>query len=397
MLSTFPRDELFQISEDELLPTALSILNLGERPKVRVFLRFDKFDRFVSALVFLPRERYSGAVRGRIHALLATGVRRPHIGGDADARRRVAGARPLHRRAQRGSSPGRGRQGAGSRISAPRSAPGTTGSPRPCGWSMANSRACSLRRYANAFPGDYREAIAPSDAVADIGASKQCSGAKAAAEQSRPMSMALPGDAENALRLKLFVRGSFVPLSDCLPVFENLGLKVIAEQTFALSTAHGKRHEGARLAAQFPDDARGRQTGRYRARQAAAGRRVPRGVARRSRIRWVQPPDHRRRTGLARHHDPARRRQIPAPGRHQSQPGLCRKRVRQERRRLPSRLVELFRTLHDPELVPRYRRAQSGRRAHPREHSDARSPTFRPPTTTASSARRSRSSMRCCG
>ena len=71
VLSTFPRDELFQISEDELLPTALSILNLGERPKVRVFLRFDKFDRFVSALVFLPRERYSGAVRERIHALLA--------------------------------------------------------------------------------------------------------------------------------------------------------------------------------------------------------------------------------------------------------------------------------------------------------------------------------------
>ena len=37
------------------------------------------------------------------------------------------------------------------------------------------------------------------------------------------------------LRLKLFVRGEFIPLSDCLPVFENLGLKVIAEAAFALN------------------------------------------------------------------------------------------------------------------------------------------------------------------
>jgi glutamate dehydrogenase len=71
ILNTFPSDELFQISENELLATSLGILNLGERPKVRVFLRFDRFDRYVSALVYVPRERYSGAAREKIHGILA--------------------------------------------------------------------------------------------------------------------------------------------------------------------------------------------------------------------------------------------------------------------------------------------------------------------------------------
>ena len=71
ILDTYPRDELFQISEDELFATAHGILRLGERPTVRVFLRFDLFDRFVSALVFVPRDRYDTHARERIHEILA--------------------------------------------------------------------------------------------------------------------------------------------------------------------------------------------------------------------------------------------------------------------------------------------------------------------------------------
>jgi glutamate dehydrogenase len=92
-----------------------------------------------------------------------------------------------------------------------------------------------LRRYVNAFPGDYREAIPASDAVADIGRIEGVLKGEGGAGAISAHVYGLPGDAENALHLKLFVRGSVVALSDCLPVFENLGLKVIAEQTFALS------------------------------------------------------------------------------------------------------------------------------------------------------------------
>ena len=51
VLETYPRDELFQIDEDTLYHFALSILQLEERPRVRVLARRDRFDRFVSVLV----------------------------------------------------------------------------------------------------------------------------------------------------------------------------------------------------------------------------------------------------------------------------------------------------------------------------------------------------------
>ena len=71
VLENFPRDELFRISEDMLLTWSRRILDLDMRPQVRVFARRDRFDRFVSALVYVPRDRYNSAVRGRIGDVLA--------------------------------------------------------------------------------------------------------------------------------------------------------------------------------------------------------------------------------------------------------------------------------------------------------------------------------------
>src|SRR6188472_78626 len=71
VLETYPRDELFQIDEDTLYHFALGILQLEERPRVRVLARRDRFDRFVSVLVYVPRERYSGQVRAQIGEYLA--------------------------------------------------------------------------------------------------------------------------------------------------------------------------------------------------------------------------------------------------------------------------------------------------------------------------------------
>ena len=70
ILENYPRDELFQISEDELLETALGILHLGERRRVRLFVRRDAFERFLSCLVYLPRERFDTENRQRIQDIL---------------------------------------------------------------------------------------------------------------------------------------------------------------------------------------------------------------------------------------------------------------------------------------------------------------------------------------
>ena len=71
VLETYPRDELFQIDEDLLYQFALAILQLDERPRVRVLSRRDRFDRFVSVLVYVPRDRYDSGVRQAIGEYLA--------------------------------------------------------------------------------------------------------------------------------------------------------------------------------------------------------------------------------------------------------------------------------------------------------------------------------------
>ena len=71
VLEQYPRDELFQIDEETLSRFALAILQLDERPRVRVLARHDRFDRFVSVMVFVPRERYDSHIRVKIGEYLA--------------------------------------------------------------------------------------------------------------------------------------------------------------------------------------------------------------------------------------------------------------------------------------------------------------------------------------
>ncbi|MDC7676772.1 NAD-glutamate dehydrogenase [Asticcacaulis machinosus] len=71
IIETYPRDELFQMEAADLLRIARGILHLSDRPRVRVFTRTDPFDRFISVLVYIPRELYQVSLHGRIGARLA--------------------------------------------------------------------------------------------------------------------------------------------------------------------------------------------------------------------------------------------------------------------------------------------------------------------------------------
>ena len=66
ILETYPRDELFQIEIPDLAATATGIQRLQERRRTRLFLRPDIYGRFMSAVVYLPRDRYTTNVRLRI-------------------------------------------------------------------------------------------------------------------------------------------------------------------------------------------------------------------------------------------------------------------------------------------------------------------------------------------
>ena len=70
ILETYPRDDLFQIDVDHLFETAMGILRLQERRRVRLFVHREPYGRFVSCLVFIPRDRYTTQVREHIAHLL---------------------------------------------------------------------------------------------------------------------------------------------------------------------------------------------------------------------------------------------------------------------------------------------------------------------------------------
>jgi glutamate dehydrogenase len=70
IIETYPREELFQSSIQDLTRTTVGILNLQDRLRVRLFLRRDAFRRFFSCLVFVPKEKYTTAIRRKIEALL---------------------------------------------------------------------------------------------------------------------------------------------------------------------------------------------------------------------------------------------------------------------------------------------------------------------------------------
>ena len=79
VIEQYPRDELFQIDEETLYNFALSILQLEEHPRVRVLARRDRFDRFVSVLVFVPRERYDSEIRAADRRLSRQDFRGPRL------------------------------------------------------------------------------------------------------------------------------------------------------------------------------------------------------------------------------------------------------------------------------------------------------------------------------
>ncbi|HUD97525.1 MAG TPA: NAD-glutamate dehydrogenase domain-containing protein, partial [Woeseiaceae bacterium] len=70
ILDSYPRDELFQSSVRDLVRTSTGILNLQDRRKVKFFVRRDTFQRFFSCLVFIPREKYTTAIRRRAEQIL---------------------------------------------------------------------------------------------------------------------------------------------------------------------------------------------------------------------------------------------------------------------------------------------------------------------------------------
>ena len=234
ILDTFPRDELFQISADELYVIATGILHMGGLPRLKLFLRFDRFDRFVSALLVAPRDRVDAKVRGDIHALLAKALdgRTSAFEASEDESALVR----LHFIIGRndGPLPKVEVRDLEQRISALITTWDDHLADAMCAAHGRGDGPSRLAALSPRFSPGYRGAFSAHEGARDLAALE----ALAAAGDGLNLRASVwhrEGDAASALRMKLYVLGEVLPLSACLPVFENLGLKVIAEDSFPVS------------------------------------------------------------------------------------------------------------------------------------------------------------------
>jgi len=242
-LETFPRDELWQIDEDLLFETAMGILQLSERPRPRGFFRPDPFGRYVSCLIYVPRETYHSGLREAIGDILCEAY-----AGEISVYYAQLSEAPLARW-----------------HFIIRTQPGRAVTPKPAdlnariadaaqGWTdrllkhlvMRNGeeRGTKLNHYYRTkFSAAYREAFTPAQAAYDIEILEDVSGT----DRLRVDFYRHLADGDDHYRLKIHHGTKVVPLSDCMPVLEDMGFRVLGENSFELSDKSGGHIHDFRL------------------------------------------------------------------------------------------------------------------------------------------------------
>ncbi len=230
ILETWPRDELFQSDEAQLLSTALGVLHLYDRPRVKIFARRDPFDRFISVLMFVPRDRYDSGVRARAGQILADAFR-----GRVSAYYPSFSDAPLARvHYILGVTPGDHAEPDMAAVEAAIAETARTWDDRFEAVVREGSTgrvAHLLARYAGAFPPGYRDQYDADEALADIAVIDDL----AEGEAVRVRAFRRAGDSAVTFRFKLYRPGAAAPLADVLPILEHMGLKALIEEGFKVS------------------------------------------------------------------------------------------------------------------------------------------------------------------
>jgi glutamate dehydrogenase len=235
ILDTFPRDDLLQATEDKLFTIAIGILHLQERQRLRLFVREDTYGRFVSCLVYVPRDRYNTELRLRIQTILMQAFNGLAVEFTTQFSESILARVLFHVRTQANQIPDYSIPELESRL---REAMLSWQDElqrallEHCGEAQGN---VLLQRYGNAFPVGYQDDFTTRTAVHDILRLEEI-------DADHPLAMHLYRtleDPEGLLRFKLF-SSQPIPLSDVLPVLERLGLRVVKAKPYEieLSATH---------------------------------------------------------------------------------------------------------------------------------------------------------------
>ncbi|MBA2376325.1 MAG: NAD-glutamate dehydrogenase [Rubrobacter sp.] len=225
ILESYPRDQLLQTPEDELYKIAMGILQLQERQQVRLFVRRDTYGRFLSCLVYVPRDHYDTEARRRIHDVLI----KEFDGESEDFSVRLSESVLARLHFIIYTDPSKAKEYDVAEIEAKISDATRTWTDNlrhvlieGCG---EDDGTTLFHRYRDAFPAGYKDEYLARRAVPDI----RC---LEGLDTEEDIGMSLYHQLEepqNFLRFKMFRMNRIVSLSEALPLLENMGVRVADE------------------------------------------------------------------------------------------------------------------------------------------------------------------------
>ncbi|MFE2170782.1 NAD-glutamate dehydrogenase [Streptomyces sp. NPDC059447] len=235
ILETYPRDELFQTPVDQLQSIVTSVLYLQERRRLRLYLRQDEYGRYYSALVYLPRDRFTTGVRLRLMDILKEDLDGISVDFTAWNTESILSRIHFVVRVPQGKELPVLTEADVERIEArlvDAARSWADGFSEALVAELGEERAAELlRRYGTSFPEGYKADHSPRAAVADL-----CHLEKLSASD-RPFALSLyepVGAGPGERRFKIYRTGEQVSLSAVLPVLQRLGVEVTDERPYEL-------------------------------------------------------------------------------------------------------------------------------------------------------------------
>lgn len=249
IIEDYPRDELFHMSAEKLYETAGGVLGLNERRQTRLFLRQDTFGRFMSAVVFLPRDRYNTSVRQRIEAQLFEVFDAEAI--DFEVRLTSSSLARLFFRIRlpyTGEVRDFDHEDLEARLrAAVRSWPESLG--RAIGLEFEDDKAGALGPvWENAFPGSYREDYEIEEAIQDLKRCEELWGR----DPDLPAEVRVAQTADGQVRLNIYLTQA-LSLTELLPLLHNMGLTVLDQRPYTVTPADGREFQLYDFGVELPE------------------------------------------------------------------------------------------------------------------------------------------------